>query len=118
MDAERFFCPRGPGEDSPFRPPFNGEARWRADGTCSYCGSMSAEAFFEAIGAGAELTPTDKSYKVYVGGRRKFYFQHLSLEQMQSFIDLWNEGKLRIGYPGHFYVPPFFMQLRPPASID
>ncbi|GGH14647.1 hypothetical protein GCM10007036_14120 [Alsobacter metallidurans] len=38
----------------------------RADGTCSYCGSITEQAFFAAVEAGLEVTPTDKSYKVYV----------------------------------------------------
>jgi hypothetical protein len=38
----------------------------RPDGTCSYCGSITEEAFFAAVEAGLQVTPTDKSYKVYV----------------------------------------------------
>ena len=34
--------------------------------TCSYCGSMHPNDFFVAIASGAEIGPTDKSYKVYV----------------------------------------------------
>lgn len=40
----------------------------RADMTCSYCGSLSEEAFFEAVRAGAEIIPTDKDYKAYIAG--------------------------------------------------
>jgi hypothetical protein len=39
----------------------------------------------------------------------KFYFWHLSTEQRKRFIELLNDKKLRIGYPGHFYVKPFFL---------
>lgn len=35
---------------------------------CSYCGSMSGEDFMEAVKNGAEIGPTDKSYKFYVKG--------------------------------------------------
>jgi hypothetical protein len=42
------------------------QAYWRKDGTCSYCGSLSPAELFAAIDAGAELGPTDKSYKLYV----------------------------------------------------
>lgn len=42
------------------------QAFWEADGTCSYCGSMSPDQFFAAVDAGAQITPTDKSYKAYV----------------------------------------------------
>jgi len=40
--------------------------RWQADGTCSWCGSISPANFFEAIEAGCEIAPTDKNYKAYV----------------------------------------------------
>ena len=39
----------------------------------------------------------------------KFYFQHFTEAQARRFIDLLNEKKLKIGYPGHFYVRPFFI---------
>ena len=67
---------------------------WRADDTCSYCGSMSATAFFAAIETGLSIGPTDKSYKVYVGDgeRRKFNFQHLSSDQQ----DQQDRGAARI----------------------
>lgn len=102
------FCPRGPGPDSPFRAPMNGEMEWR-DGRCSYCGSVSEEDFFKAVEAGSEIVPTDKSYKVYVPGG-KFYFQHLSQDGQQKFIDLLNAGRVNVGAPGHFYVLPFFVK--------
>lgn len=40
----------------------------------------------------------------------KFYYQHLSAEQQQEFIDLVNTKQMKIGVPGHFYVLPFFTQ--------
>ena len=40
----------------------------------------------------------------------KFYFQHLSVEQKKRFVELFNEKKLILRYPGHFYVLPFFMK--------
>lgn len=144
------------------------KTHWRPDGTCSYCGSISPDMLFAAIEAGAQLGPTDKSYKVYVDlphpdagkpcvlgsanfeqkgegwveitpenradlplddyqrknyrdgtwvhvttrgpiNHAKFYFQHLSEAEMQRFVDLFNARKLNIGFPGHFYVEPFFM---------
>lgn len=87
--------------------------QWRGDDTCSYCGSLSPEKLFEAIEAGAELGPTDKNYKVYVSGagfENKFYFQHLSVEEQARFVTLLNERKVNVGYPGHFYVLPFFCE--------
>ncbi len=72
---------------------------------------MNPDEFMELARGGAELTPTDKNYKVYVSGGRtpKFYFQHLSVDQQKEFIDLYNARKLKIAYPGHFYRMPFFM---------
>ncbi len=74
---------------------------------CSFCGSLHPDDFMHAARDGVEVGPTDKSYKVYVDqahGGSKFYFQHLSPEQRQEFIQLLNDGTLNIGYPGHFYV--------------
>lgn len=86
--------------------------RWRPDATCTYCGSIGEDLFFEVVEAGAELGPTDKSYKVYliVPGRSftKFYFQHLSDAGQKHFVALCNAKRLKIGVPGHFYVAPFF----------
>jgi hypothetical protein len=45
----------------------------------------------------------------------KFYFQHLSKAQMIRFIELLNEGKLKIE-GGGFYVRPFFIGLGPKAE--
>lgn len=92
------------------------EAFWERDGTCSYCGSLSADQFFAAIEAGAEVGPTDKSYKVYlrgdgvpeVRGAAKFYFQHLDQAGQDRFIELFNAKRMKIGYPGHFYALPYF----------
>lgn len=41
----------------------------------------------------------------------KFYFQHLSEEQRGRFIELYNDKRLNIGYPGYFYNLPFFCKL-------
>jgi len=121
--SDKFFCPRGPGGNSPFAAPFNGEADWREDGTCSYCGSLNPDLLFAQIEKGAELGPTDKSYKIYVRlvdhqvrGAGKFYFQHLSDEQQVRFVELYNAHQLKIGMPGHFYTLPFFMTLKPPSA--
>ncbi len=39
----------------------------------------------------------------------KFYYQHLSPEQAERFVELLNAGRMRIGYPGHFYRLPYFV---------
>lgn len=38
----------------------------------------------------------------------KFYFQHFTEEECQKFIELYNSRKMKLGYPGRFYVSPFF----------
>lgn len=38
----------------------------------------------------------------------KFYYQHFNEEHRREFIEMANARKLNIGYPGHFYVLPFF----------
>jgi hypothetical protein len=88
------------------------EDHWRDNGTCSYCGSITPKAFFEAIQEGKEIEPTDKSYKVYVKTTQfaKFYFQHLSNEDQDKFIKLVNDKQIKIGFPGYFYTTPYFCQ--------
>lgn len=96
MEQETFFCPRSPGPDSPFHPPFNGEgSHWRAEAdgtrTCSYCGSLHPEDWvdimehYAAGDPGYHFGTTDKSYKVYANrpgtrnagmGGIKFYGHH------------------------------------------
>lgn len=76
----------------------------------------------ELVEADGEVGPTDKNYKAYLrwdGGEAKFYYQHLSPEQMIRFVELLNQKKLKIGYPGRFYVIPYFITLKnqePPSD--
>ncbi len=81
---------------------------------CTFCGSMHPDDFMEAVREGAEIEPTDKSYKVYVRGYKndgpnggKFYFKHLSPAQGSEFKRLYEESKVVMGYPGHFYTPVY-----------
>jgi hypothetical protein len=85
---------------------------------CSFCGSMPPDEFMEAVRSGVEIDPTDKPYKAYIGGAGsgKFYYQHLSPEQMQEFVDLHNARTINWGAPGHPYVLPFFMRTGAPAG--
>jgi hypothetical protein len=84
---------------------------------CSYCGSLHPDQFMLMAKDEWVLGPTDKATKVYVHGKgegsgrmeSKFYFQHLSIEQRQEFVDMLNNDILAIGYPFEFYVPPFFV---------
>ena len=41
----------------------------------------------------------------------KFYFQHLSEQEQDRFVQLLNEKKLKIGFPGHFYRLPYFIRI-------
>ncbi|CAG2144476.1 hypothetical protein LMG31506_03014 [Cupriavidus yeoncheonensis] len=116
--SEAFRCGRrGPwAANSPFKyDQVEKGDHYRDGGTCSYCGSVSQEAFLAFIEAGGEVGPTDKSYKAYLHGTDtaqapgiKFYFQHLDEAGMRKFIELVNAKRMRIGYPGHFYVRPYF----------
>lgn len=107
--ADTFLCPRRSelGDVTIFELP---EAdHWRPDGTCSHCGSVRSQAVFEAIAASDEIIPTDKNYKIYINpGHRKFYFQHFSEDEKKRFIDQVNAKNVKLGYPGHFYVTPYF----------
>ena len=130
IDSPLELCPRRVqefGDTSMFNLPQTD--KWKEDRTCSWCGSMSPEYLFEAIEAGLEIGPTDKNYKIYINPRNisifafdlpkgapKFYFQHFSKEQCIKFIQLSNDNKLKLGYPGYFYVLPFFMQEVPHNS--
>lgn len=79
-------------------------------GRCPFCGSLAPAEFMRRARQGDELGPTDKSYKVYLDDPwAKFYFQHLDEAQRQEFFELYRDGKLNLGYPGRFYVLPFFI---------
>lgn len=88
---------------------------------CSYCGALHPDEFMTLVAAGCELGPTDKSYKVYLepkGWHGKFYFQHITDEQRVTFIELYNSDVMKLGYPGSFYVTPYFMKLKPKMERD
>ena len=40
----------------------------------------------------------------------------LTQEQRDEFLRLYNSGALVLGFPGHFYVWPFFMRAKPVAG--
>lgn len=110
-----FHCPRRDdfaswGGYSPhFDEEREGTDTWREDGTCSYCGSVTPEKFFEYVDQG-NYEGTDKGYKVYVdyhGSFGKFYFQHLTMDQRINVLALIVEGKL-----GKLYTLPYFIKSR------
>ena len=43
----------------------------------------------------------------------KFYFQHLSVEQRQRFVELYNDQRLVFEGGYSFYVLPFFFRIAP-----
>lgn len=100
----KHFCPRR-NENPAANLMFPDGDEWKA-GRCSYCGSMHPDRFMELVRAGSVLGTTSKSYKVYVENG-KFYFQHLSHEQRQEFVDLYNARKVNTDFPFNPY--PFFM---------
>lgn len=67
-----FTCPRRTEqgmdrEDGPFKMSGKNLDTWLQERSCSYCGSMHQDEFMRLIENGeCTLTPTDKSYKVYV----------------------------------------------------
>ncbi len=95
-------------------PRIENQDSWREDQTCTFCGGLDPDYLLDCIDAGiAELTPTDKSYKVYAQVEGKFYkvyFQHFDISQQDEFLHFYNEKprKFKIGYPGYLYVEPFF----------
>ncbi len=88
---------------------------FRENRTCAYCGSVHPDDFMNAVKEGlTELGPTDKSYKVYVTNLPsiKFYFNHLSEEQMKQFVDLYNYKMIKYQGDSGFYTLPYFMRLK------
>jgi hypothetical protein len=110
--AGRFICPRRIEIPSTFRlaPADTWQDRF-GKLYCAHCGSLHPIAFMRAVANGIELGPTDKSYKIYVGasGGDKFYFQHLSVDDRMTFIQLLNAKVPHFGSPGYLYTRPFFI---------
>lgn len=81
---------------------------------CSFCGSLDPETCLTWMANGGRITPTDKPYKMLISidkeREQKFYFYHFNKEQQVQFTAIYNlENKpFLMGYPGHFYVLPYF----------
>lgn len=71
----------------------------------------------EQIEADVEREWTERwAPHVYGKGHAKFYYQHLSSEQRDEFIDLYNSGRMRLDHPGYLYVTPFFCTRANPSQ--
>ena len=98
--------------------------------SCSYCGSLHPDEFLYYLEQGWYLVPTDKNYKAYLGkpveppttllnnitidhhDAGKFYFQHLNPDQRDRFINIYNDRKCKVAYPGYLYTLPYFVARR------
>lgn len=105
-----FTCPRR-NELMAYQGDRKNEDTWTKRNTCSYCGSIKPEDFILRINNGEEVSPTDKNYKAYIGDHDKFYYPHLDEHQRMTFIELYNNRVMKVGYPGYFYRTPFFMKV-------
>lgn len=119
MADEKITCPRRMEEFGPWERT-EGLDRYIAGGglvgqsrCCSFCGSLPPDDFMSLVRTGAMIEPTDKDYKAYIRGetQAKFYYQHLDEAQKREFIGLLNAKRINIGYPGRFYVLPFFVRV-------
>jgi hypothetical protein len=118
-------CPRRIENTGPFQYPNSDTwAEQESHLRCSYCGSLHPDYLLELMKIGTELGPTDKDYKIYVSihgvHEGKFYFQHFNKEQKLEFIHLYNKKPrtFTIGYPGYFYVLPFFIRIIEEVNND
>jgi len=78
-------------------------------------GGLIAKTVLELLEDGAELIPTDKSYKIYIRhkdlpSQTKAYFDNWTAEEQAKLIELVNTKKIIFAYPGYFYVKPFFCE--------
>lgn len=76
--TDKFTCPRRIADgmhtaDIPFKMAGPGQDSWTTRAGlvgqptgCSYCGSLPGDQFMDAVRAGREIGPTDKSYKLYL----------------------------------------------------
>jgi hypothetical protein len=81
----------------------------------NFCGAQFQQTF-RAPDSPRGDDPTQWVWTTRQINTTKFYFQHLNAEQRKRFIELHNAELLRLDFPGHFYVPPFFCTLTPPVQ--
>jgi hypothetical protein len=118
VDDPKTTCPRRMHELGPWDHAAQLDCWQVRDGhtVCSFCGSVEPAEFLAMVEAGAEVVPTDKSYKAYLkpnsGRQLKFYFQHFDDVSGPEFVRLHNESKMKMAFPGYFYVRPFVFGLK------
>lgn len=72
--------------------------------------SLDDAADIDAYAAGDKLDPMRNwKFETQEQSQTKFYFEHLSEPQMKRFIELLNEKRIKLNYPGYFYRKPFFV---------
>ena len=95
------------------------KARWLAGFTAQELrdSALAKGETVAAVRAALEATYHSQIAPLASGSREaKFYFQHLSPEQQQEFVDLYRTHRMVVGYPGRFYVPPYFMHVAQPEQ--
>jgi len=73
---------------------------------CPYPDPREGETKTYAVSTGEDGTEVHGT-SVY-GVTAKFYFRHLSEAQRGEFMQLYNDNRMNVGYPGDFYVLPYF----------
>jgi hypothetical protein len=86
--------------------------KWRDDDTCSNCGGLKPSIALKKIEEGSKITPTDKSYKMYIDHSTKVYFNHFSESQAVKLVELVETGVAKFEFPGHFYTPLMFSEYK------
>ncbi len=104
---ETLVCPRRDEAPPHFLERLPATDKW-ANGKCSYCGSLQPRTFLDRLKAGEVLGTTTKNYKAYLGqSHDKFYYKHLSTDEREEFIQLYNDGEIEVDFLEYF-IPPFF----------
>lgn len=118
--VEHITCPRRMSEFGPWLRRegldtfISGHGTGSEELNCSFCGSLDPETCLTWMASGARITPTDKTYKMYIRldkhKEQRFYFQHFNKEQRAQFIAMYNmrNRPFLMGYPGFFYILPYF----------
>jgi hypothetical protein len=121
-----FTCPRRiedgmHRDDSPHKLTGSNKDVWRDDNTCSYCGSLNQDEFMKHLEAGdVELTPTDKSYKVYVegipnpdAGRPTIYSSANFPQSGEGWVQITKKTRKTLPSQAKYYPDGHYVQVEP-----